>query len=113
MKACGWINTQRGQNHIYLIYDGIHYNALILNKEKNQTGNVTLNVGVDLKERSKRKYDPPEAANATHQEPTQANVTDDRTGTNDNIQHTTRKWHIEHGLRNQRSTRHRHARYNK
>ena len=34
METCGWIgDTQRGQNCIYLIYDGIHYNALKLNKE--------------------------------------------------------------------------------
>ena len=84
MEACGWINAQRGQNCIHLTYDGIHYNALILNKEHTQTENVTLNVGVDLKEKSKRKYNPPEAANTTHLEPTQANVINDRTGTNDN-----------------------------
>ena len=36
MEECGWIgDTQRGQNCIYLIYDGIHYNALKLNKEHN------------------------------------------------------------------------------
>ena len=36
MEECGWIgDTQRGQNCIYLIYDGIHFNALKLNKENN------------------------------------------------------------------------------
>ena len=31
MEECRWIgDTQRGQNCIYLIYDGIHYNALKL-----------------------------------------------------------------------------------
>ena len=54
METYGWMNTQRGQNCIYLIHDGIHYNALVLNKEQKQTGEVTPNMGTDLKTKSKK-----------------------------------------------------------
>ena len=73
MEEFGWIgNTQRGQNCIYLIFDGIHYNALKVNKEQKQTENVILNVRSEKEEKRKRKCNPPEAANTTHPEPTQA-----------------------------------------
>ena len=58
----------------------------ILNKEQKQTGNFTLNVGSDLKEKRTRKYNPPEAVNITHSEPTQANAANDMTEKNDNTQ---------------------------
>jgi hypothetical protein len=47
-EECGWIgDTQRGQNCIYLIYNGIHYNALKLNAEQVQPENDTSNVRSD------------------------------------------------------------------
>jgi hypothetical protein len=47
-EECGWIgNTQRGQNCIYLIFDGIHHNALKLNGEQTQPENNTMNVRSD------------------------------------------------------------------
>ena len=80
-EECGWIgNTQRGQNCIYLIFDGIHYNALKLNGEQIQPENDTLNVRSDTKEKRKRKCSTPEAANTTHTKTTQANAKDDKTG---------------------------------
>ena len=41
MDECGWMDTQRGKNCIYLIYDGIHYNALKLNKEHMSDNGLT------------------------------------------------------------------------
>ena len=44
IEECGWIgDTKRGKNCIYLIYDGIHYNALKLNKE-NMNDNNLINI---------------------------------------------------------------------
>ena len=55
MEECGWIgNTQRGQNCICLIYDGIHYNALKLNDEQIQPKNDTFNVRSDKKEKREK-----------------------------------------------------------
>ena len=56
MEECGWIgDTQRGQNCIYLIYDGIHYNALKLNKENNIAESKpsidTVNTGSENKDK--------------------------------------------------------------
>ena len=66
MDECGWMDTQRGKNCIYLIYDGIHYNALKLNKEHmsdngltqneaKQTTNDTANTSLENKDKRKRE----------------------------------------------------------
>ena len=59
---------------------------LVLNKEQKQTGEVTPNMGTDLKTKSKQNYNPHEATNAKHTEPTQANVINGMTKKNDNTQ---------------------------
>ena len=59
----------------HLIYDGIHYNALVLNKQQKQTGEATPNMKTDLKTKSKQNCNSPEATNTKHIETTQANVT--------------------------------------
>jgi hypothetical protein len=79
MEKCGRIgDTQQGQNYIYLIYDGIHYNALKLNDEQVLPGNDTTNVKSGKKEKQKRKCDPPKAANTTHTKTTQDSTNDDK-----------------------------------
>jgi hypothetical protein len=59
MEECGWIgDIQRGQNCINLIYDGIHYNALKLNKENNiaepKPSNDTANTDSENKDKQTR-----------------------------------------------------------
>ena len=65
MEECGWIgDTQRGQNCIYLRYDGIHYNALKLNKDvsihgmtnagKTQPTREIVKAGLENKDKRKR-----------------------------------------------------------
>ena len=75
MDECGWMDTQRGKNCIYLIYDGIHYNALKLNKEHmsdngltqieaTQTTNDTANTSSENKDKRKREDGQPNTNNA-------------------------------------------------
>ena len=75
MDECGWMDTQRGKNCIYQIYDGIHHNALKLNKEHmsdngltqieaTQTTNDTANTILENKDTRKREDGQPNTNNA-------------------------------------------------
>ena len=77
MDECGWMDTQRGKNCIYLIYDGIHYNALKLNKENMSDNSLSLtnieetqptndiaNTSLENKDKRKREGAQPNTSNA-------------------------------------------------
>ena len=76
MEECGWIgDTQRRQNCIFLMYAGIHYNALKLNKEnmsdnslasiaESQPTNDTANTSSENNDKRKKEDVQPNTNNA-------------------------------------------------
>ena len=79
MEECGWIgDTHRGENCIYLVYDGILYSSLRLNDNQALLDNDTANKRSGNKEKRKRESDPNEAANTTQTVNTQDTTKDAR-----------------------------------